>query len=149
MSYHSNSFWDCSSLCWAIFKVSMSLSCFPFAVWKSFVTADAKSQQMRKREKKHEVKFVCLALGKSKSCCVALKSDFFILGVSRSVGRSNEMRFYQWDIYEVPNLEQVLTICRPLSLLKGGTKCHLLYLKIKSRFKPNYSHKTGFSFSTF
>ena len=32
--------------------------------------------------------------------------------------RQTTKKFYQWDIYEVPNLEQVLTICRPHFIIK-------------------------------
>ena len=50
---------------------------------------------------------------------VVLPSSQICLFWVRSVGRIYFYFLNQWDIYEVPNLEQVLTICRPHSLLKG------------------------------
>ena len=68
--------------------------------------------------------FTRSALVRGKKVCVALKSRFFHFGVGRSDSFFLLLFyfFYQRDIYDVPNLEQVLTICRPHSLLKGWNK---------------------------
>ena len=60
-----------------------------------------------------------LQLGQKKKLLCWPQVRFFHFGVGRS---DFVVLFYQWDIYEVPNLEQVLTICRPHSLLKGWNK---------------------------
>ena len=72
-----------------------------------------------------------------------VKSDF-VLFWGRSVGFVFNFNQWQWDIYEVPNLKQVLTICRPHSLLKGWNKVSFVVFEdqIGIFFQPNYSHKT-------